>query len=161
MPFYEKLDLTLLDFPVFDYTKQLKPFQKPQIAYKHPQVALNHPEVFLSFHLLFPNSRFLPFSQDFHHVFPFSPVFPRIFTIFPLVFTTFVEPFGQDLPGDTSAITAERQHQELLERLFGAAYEIQQLQNEAQARVPRVLWGWGWYITIVVYNSNNYGLWYL
>jgi hypothetical protein len=34
--------------------------------------------------------------------------------------------------GDTSS-SAERQHQELLERLFGAAYEIQQLQNEAQA----------------------------
>lgn len=40
----------------------------------------------------------------------------------------------EDLPGDTSAITAERQHQELLERLFGAAYEIQQLQNEAQKK---------------------------
>ena len=39
----------------------------------------------------------------------------------------------QDLPpeGDEAA---EAQHQELLQRLFGAAYEIQQLQNEAQAR---------------------------
>lgn len=39
----------------------------------------------------------------------------------------------EDLPqGDD--VSAERQHQELLQRLFGAAYEIQRLQNEAQKK---------------------------
>ena len=77
MPFYEKLDLTLLDFPVFDYTKQLKPFKNPKLlikSYKHPQVA----QFFPGFSPFFPI--FSNFFQDFHHFSPwFSPPSARTF----------------------------------------------------------------------------------